>query len=332
MNNFIYNKCISWSKKTFRQELTDIPDLVDQGIQSKIERIFQRLNILDKHVNGFACESLPKTEEERTAVNIRYSDVFHHVYSKEYFSPVLYLVELVIRYFDLGGPESKIDGFLARGLRTLTSLMREHDFANKLESYLSFYDPDLTVLVDPDQDARDHTDVLLKFNNKEYRIWLFQLSKRGLPHDIERVTGRRGDLPDGIHILCPLKTEIAIEYNKLVKKKRTQEKHSTNCLARINQLSPKAIKTREKEEEKLRNYQNKIQQFSTLLQNLKTEVDKELEIVNGWYFYSINHVERVAKIINNETDDTFYNYNKVLDILLSAERFLSETRIFNKGV
>ena len=80
------------------------------------------------------------------------------------------------------------------------------------------FDSDVKTYLNSKQDSSDHTDVLLNYMKNEYRIWLYQFSARGLAHDIERLTGKRGELPIGTHIICPLRTEVAIKYGALCKR------------------------------------------------------------------------------------------------------------------
>jgi hypothetical protein len=176
--NYIRKKCLHWSQKTFDELLYELTGF-ENDIINDVADIFKRLNIHDKKVNGFASENLPKTQEEHTGVRIRYSDIFHRVYQNSKFSPVLYLTELVKSYCEQKGKNEGIEGFLARGLRTFTSLIRENDFADKLKNLLLPKDKDIEISANPDQDAKDHTDVLLKYQKNIIVFGYFNYQRGG---------------------------------------------------------------------------------------------------------------------------------------------------------
>ena len=53
---------------------------------------------------------------------------------------------------------------------------------------------------------------------------------------------------------------------------------------------------------------------------------EELDVVEGWYFYSQNHIKRIGDFILQEPSPL--SYDKVKNILLTPERFLEHIRIF----
>ena len=73
--------------------------------------------------------------------------------------------------------------------------------------------------MDPEQDTKSHVDIKLIFKSKEFNLWTYQASKNAIyPHTIERVTGQRGELENGVHILCPISTELG---NVLLNKRKS---------------------------------------------------------------------------------------------------------------
>lgn len=323
----VRDSCKNWANKTFREELESL-NVKNKKLLSTTTICFSTLGILDKCINGYACESLPKTEEGHTGIKITYSELFHKSIVAPNFSPVTYLLKIVEAFLNQSTNIDKLNGSIARGLRTLTSLLREPDFAYNIEQYLKIYDLNTVSELNSNQDRGDHTDVLLDFKNDQYRIWLFQFSPRGLPHDIERVTGKRGELPSGMHILCPLHTELALNYdsnrikaNKLAERIEADIEALTNC-------SVKAIKRHNELEKRIT--KNTILLNSTILaRNKDFEVcSNELDIVDGWFFYSDKHIKRIADLIISHT--TIEDYDYVYQILIAPERYLSEVRIFKK--
>lgn len=323
----IRDKCTEWSTKTFSTALNEL-NITDKALLNQTKLCFQALNILDKNINGYASEGLPKTEEGNLGLKFTYSEVFHNLIDDNNFTPVTYLVTIISKFLDSSATIEKINGAVARGLRTLTSLLREPDFAYQIENKLRNYGFTVSTELNSRQDGGDHTDVLLLIDKKVYRIWLFQFSARGLPHDIERVSGKRGELPDGIHLLCPLHTEVALNYDstrkKIEKLNIKIEKYQSDLVT----CSTRAIKKRKNLEEKLKNSVESITVLNLLAKDEFEVCTKELDIVEGWFFYSNDHIDRISKfIINNPTID---DYSDVVQTLTSPERYLSEIQIFEK--
>ena len=320
--------CRVWSEKTYKDGIEYL-DKQDPELFSLAERIFSKLEILNIPMDGYSCEHLPKTEEARTGIKKTYSEIFHEEIDKEDFSPATYLVNLLCECKKTTDDEAQITGALARGLRTLTSLLREPDFAFIIKEYLKVNDADVETSLNAKQDSGDHTDVLLQYKNKEYRIWLYQFSSRGLPHDIERLTGKRGELPLGNHLICPLKTELAIEYDKLRKKKLRLQARLKQYRKNLSECSAKALKKHEGIKENIEKTEAEIKKLLPELKRHKKVSDNELDIVYGWYFYSEQHIKRIIKYIDSDCKPI--QYQKMVRILSAPEKFISEIHIFEKG-
>lgn len=323
----IRDKCKEWANKTFREELESLNIKNKELLNTTIE-CFMYLGILDKKITGYACEKLPKTEEGHTGLKVTYSELFHNSIIEENFSPVTYILKIVQEFLKPNINKDKLNGATARGIRTLTSLLREPDFAYNIEQHLKPFDSDVNTELNAKQDGGDHTDILLSFMGNEYRLWLFQLSSRGLPHDIERVSGKRGELPTGTHILCPLHTEVAISYdsNKRKVDKLTEKIEKDKQL--LNICSAKAIKKRSDLEKRIEKNSLLLNNTIVAKENDYLVCSNELDIVEGWFFYSDKHLKRISDfIINKPSIDT---YQHVKQILSAPEKYLSEVRIFNK--
>lgn len=315
-----------WSTKTYRQGLEEA-NLDNKKLKEYTQKVFDSLHLLDIPMDGYSCEKLPKTEETRVAIKRTYSDVFHEEYSKDYFSPASYLINLINECYSSKTNLEVTKGTIARGLRTLTSLLREPDFAENLKQSLSEHSSKVHTSMNPKQDSSDHTDVLLQYNDAEYRIWLYQFSARGLPHDIERITGKRGELPNGTHILCPLHTEVAMEYEKLQKK---VEKLSTRLVTykkKLSECSERAVKKKEQLETQIADCSLQLDETKQLASKEYDISKQELDIVCGWFFYSPLYIDRVAKFILNINP---ISYDSVLEILLGPEKFVGKIQAFKK--
>ncbi len=322
----IRNSVSGWAQQTFEESLSQLN--ISATLRTHVYECFNSLDLLNKRVNGYACEKLPKTEEGHTGVKITYSDVFHELFEKKMFSPVAYLVRLVELFIETQNSSAKLNGFLARGIRTLTSFLREPDFADGITEYLKSHDQNVQTNLNSRQDSGDHTDVLLNFKGHIYRIWLFQYSSRGLPHDIDRITGKRGKLPDGTHVLCPLHTEFAIEYDKLLKIKKNIEKKLLKCEADLSSCSDKAISRRNKISQSIQKHEATLKDIDDRVIPFKNTCSEELDILEGWYFYSPTHVKRIADMILSSHQPVVYE--EVVKILSAPEQFLSIPKIFIK--
>ena len=204
----------TWSDMTFQCAFERSHAQFGQSVVSAVNKILsekQFFNIANRKIEGWAFENLPKTEE-RGGFQIRYSDAYHGISNEPCFDPVLYMLVLTERvrqkYPEGLKNVAKLAGFLGRSMRTFQSLLRETPFGEELKQDLETHDHVL-IHQSGNEDAVEHTDIKITFRAQTYRVWIYQLTTNGLPHDIDRVAGRRGELPKGIHILCPLKSEPA---------------------------------------------------------------------------------------------------------------------------
>ena len=91
-------------------------------------------------------------------------------------------------------------GIIARGLRSFASFFRELELAKQIEARI----PGCTIYArDVEVDILQHTDILLEYRNTFYRLWSYQVSPSGIANTSRRFTGMRGEIPSGIHIMCP---------------------------------------------------------------------------------------------------------------------------------
>ena len=165
-------------------------------------------DVLEKRVTGHLVEGLikyPTSENHRAS--FWFANVFHDLEKAGKLSPATFCME-VGRLLPNEGPSSDpafCGGFLARGLRTFASLLREPDFESSLLLALRQSDPSAISHADVDQDVYSHTDLFVTFNGKNYRVWHYQSSYRGINKLVKKLRGlHRGVLEKGLHILCPV--------------------------------------------------------------------------------------------------------------------------------
>jgi hypothetical protein len=329
------NKCIKqvirgWQNFTFQERWNLNAPKYQEKVSSAVLRILSNewFGIANLQISGFAVERLPRNGEQRT-YQVRFAGGFHDLIDDNDFCPVLYMLELTKRVYDLGQPDNDdmLAGFLARAFRSLTSFLKEPAFAEDLRECLLARGISHEISMSQEEDAVHHTDVKAVVNGKVFRFWIYQCSDNGIPHDIDRVSGRRGELPEGIHVLCPLHTSEAIELGtlesrcsryklKLVKwKEQLGAKINKNTKA-YRDLEDK-ISTKEKEVFELKSRMHNIYQ--------NTRVD----IINGFFLYPKHYVEIIAtKILSSDLSAD--EYQRIHDMMEAPRRYVSELNFFKK--
>jgi hypothetical protein len=317
----------TWSKLKYSQINFNDKNINQNNIK-KIKDCFNSLKLNDLLMDGLSTEKLEKTSESSGGLN--YSEIFHRLIKQNKINPGLFLAAYASDYIDSNKDYNKLAGFLARGLRTFASMIREQDFANIIQRNLIEDDKQLSINMNPEQDTKTHVDIRIKFKNKEFNIWTYQASKNAIyPHTIERVTSQRGELENGYHLLCPINTE---EGKKLLQKRKS----FINSNDKIKKWK-NDIETINKQTKKYGSIINKIQRRKELLNKIKKEIDQiekgcveEIEIMNGWFLYSESYIKKVSKIIKAEKIKIEFNYNELVNKLLTPERILKRITLFKK--
>lgn len=327
----------TWAGITWKMQLSTIS--AESKIIEKLTDVLEKFGLLEKYVTGQSVTKLEKTQEEQflKGLNISYTKAFALAFSEDPQKlPILFLRNLALNFdFEKATPE-RFKGLVARGLRTFPSLMRDRDFGENLRRLLEtegFSETEFSVAVDPEEDIPHHTDVLFHFREKVYRIWLYQLTSRGIPHDVERVLGKRGELPEGIHVLCPLKTDLAAEKEKLEKRLLRLKSRLTNTEERYRAFKKKGCKGALNCQQSMGQIIKDIEKTGSLLNEKSTQANAEVHTSNGWYFYSEDKIKTLIKqtIDVSSSRITPDPYSEVYSIFSAPEKYLSEVRFFSKS-
>jgi uncharacterized membrane protein YfbV (UPF0208 family) len=320
--------CPDWASKTYGEAVADT-FWKSAETRSKLLSQLSRLGIKDVRITGHSVKGLQKTHEGFGA-RISYTETFSEVMEKTGgCHPIDYLYTLVEKAISKNLNDERMTGLLARGMRTLASLMRDTDFFYTIAEKIKKEKLNLKVVRTSAEDSKSHTDVLIRGDKNLYRIWLFQNTRLGIPHDIERITGERGELPPGIHILCPLNSEVAIsceEIREKIRKNKERLKHmekelkETEMGARLTELK-KASKTV---------LSGKIDELVKEEEAVCKGVDEDVDICEGWYFYSTKKIESVLSLIKNMEagKNKPEKYSDVCEQLNSPKKYLSKTSSF----
>ena len=325
-----------WGDITFLDGLNMSQSNIDAGIYKFTKELLikDKLNLSREKMTGWSFEGLPKTEESST-FKVRFSDVFHDLVHDRNFNPSLYICGLLKGLEKLGYDLDKIEsekliGFIARGLRSFTSFIREPALANQLEYLFKAHNIPASFVQSADQDAKDHTDILINANGKTYRLWIYQLSSRGLPHDIDRVLGRRGALLSGIHVMCPLISEGVLPLSTLIVRINKRKDKLIALKAEIENTkilltksaSTKLTRLEEKESKLNIEIKNLIQKYD----DIESENKQMVDVINGFYFYPDTYA---SNLFNNIISGRgIITYNEIQRVLTEPEKLLSRNTIF----
>jgi len=326
----------SWAQNTWREQLSAIE--VEDKISERLLDVLEEFGLTEKNVTGESVTRLKRTAEDLfiRGLDISYSKAFDMAYSENPPKlPILFLRNVASKFDFAAAPQERFEGLMARGLRTFPSLLRDRDFGENLQRLFGsegLSDAELSVVVNPEEDIPQHTDVLLHLRGQDYRLWLYQFTSRGLPHDIERVLGRRGELPKGIHVLCPLKTDLVLNKEKLERRLHWL----TSRLASINLKHEKyknkdckgAVDCRQTSQQ----LDSDIKQTEKELKEVSPGADSEICTINGWYFYSEQKIRALIKQIVDVSEKKTRpdSYPDVCRILVAPEKYLGEIRFFSK--
>ena len=171
---------------------------------------------------------------------------------------------------------------------------------------------------------------MIEFNGSTYRLWTYQHSSRGLPHNIERISGKRGALPPGIHVLCPLISEAVEELGPIQKKISTQKRKIAANKEKLILISTPKTKTNQKKMlniiDSTKKCEDKIKELEADFEKIKKTASLYIEEVNGYYFFSDGCARNIyAQVIK---PSAILPYKDVVDILDAPQILLSKNTVF----
>ena len=324
----------SWETHTFLEEYQNLPLTNNTTALSKTKEILfgkNYMNLQNQVVSGWSIEGLPKSEEIGS-YKVSFSGIFHQVLNDNGFGPVLYIHNLIAEILK-DNPDAemaKIYGFVARSLRTFASLLREQSLLEQLEYLFKSDGLQATFKMSPKQDSQEKTDILIEFNGSTYRLWTYQHSSRGLPHNIERISGKRGALPPGIHVLCQLISEAVEELGPIQKKISTQKRKIAANKEKLILISTPKTKTDQKKMlniiDSTKKCEDKIKELEADFEKIKKTASLYIEEVNGYYFFSDGCARNIyAQVIK---PSAILPYKDVVDILDAPQILLSKNTVF----
>ena len=207
MDYFVIDTINTWQKKTYRMEIDDLfaehPNL--QQLYAVVVKVLELQQIDHKSMDGYSITNLPWISEQKTS--IVFSKLFQETSKRKSFSPALYIVFMVYAYVNNVNDgnweevyEKKLACEIGRGLRAFPSFLREWDLREKIKWIF----PNSPIMYGPEQDVRDHADIILRYGDSLIRIWSYQSTEKGIQYVIKRLSGDRGMIPSGLHGLFPI--------------------------------------------------------------------------------------------------------------------------------
>ncbi len=327
-------KVAKWATHTFQDEFRNLPSTENAAALAKTKEILfgkSYMNLQNQFVSGWSIEGLPKSEEIGS-YKVSFSGIFHQVLNDNNFGPVLYIYNLITEILrdNPDAEAAKIYGFVARSLRTFASLLREQSLRDQLEYLFNSAGLQATFTMSPKQDSQEKTDILIQFSGKTYRLWTYQHSSRGLPHNMERISGKRGAIPAGIHVLCPLISEAVEDLGPIQKKISTQKKKIAINEEKLRSVPNPGTKKDQKKLESIADSNKKSEEKICGLKNdferIKKIASPYIEEVNGYYFFSDECARNIyAQIIN---PSLILPYKEVVEILDAPQILLSKNTVF----
>ena len=325
----IDNQTDIWSQTKYKDIKLDLK-IVKAKYFDLVWSSFMEMGIYDKFMDGNSIESLPRNNDSENMNGPKFSNAFHELNNKNQISPGLYLAYILNQFMDDGYKKDLLTGYLSRGLRSFASFMREPDLAYKLKTELEKDDKSVVVNMDPKQDIKKHVDIVINFKEHTFNLWSYQASKRGLPNTLDRLSGNRGEVCDGINILCPLRTEDA---KNLVKKKTSIFKKRERIKGWSEERNQNPINSRLiRLNELIEKNSAKATEMIDELNDLYNLLSKEIIIKNGWFLHAPGYITSVKEImdkcLNNE--ENFMKYKDLQNIILGPENFVKNINLFTK--
>lgn len=195
-----YMRC--WAQRTYNEEIAYFHALRNNaGMRRRIIVYLDKLKITNRHMDGYSITNLPRINaaEENRGIVPKYTEIFNQWLDMNYISPLTYIYKICENIPDTLSDELA-SGIIARGLRSFPSFFRELELAKQIESRI----PGCIIYTrDTEVDVSQHTDILLEYNNSLFRLWSYQSSGKGIQNTSKRFSGIRGQIPGGMHIMCP---------------------------------------------------------------------------------------------------------------------------------
>ena len=152
---------------------------------------------------------------------------------------------------------------------------------------------------------------------------------------INRIAGKRGTLPNGIHVLVPIKTEvldkIRIKQKQLERCQNFLQKTKNERIKKLN--TPRVQKsTISKLTAKCEKYRQDIERIIGIIEDLR-ENAKKVSNINNWLLYSYDYLKSVAEKCIQHFKENFLprmDYNTLQKRFQYPQKVVSSVFFFHK--
>ena len=205
--------CEAWENKTYQDQFFELVNnhmFSILELHSIINTDFTTSNIFYKNMNGYSVMNLPfndDVEGQGVIGGISFSSIYHECFDMYDFSPALYLFKVCQILLKEKLSKEENDGWIGRSMRSFASFLRETDYSINLYNKIKEYDAFSLIESGADIDVNEHTDILLTYKRKKYRIWSYQNKDRALENLKKRLISDKSPIPYGIHLLAPIHTQ-----------------------------------------------------------------------------------------------------------------------------
>jgi hypothetical protein len=338
----LFKEIKNWAKIEFNTALDNIE--FDEKIKQELRNsvFFQSVN--NKKINGQSVEKIKGINEGNFGINM--SEVFHQCALKsEENLPILFLLELTkIINKKYGDNSDKLSGILGRSYRSFPSFIRDYDAKEKLSTYFTeIIIPDIQFVLaqDSELDSKEHADISVKCiikNEKEilFYVWLYQYTDRSIVNIQDRLIGDRGILPNGIHILVPLRTEILKNYNQLknglIRKQHFLSNWKEQLLNKKNSITKK-----QEIESKIQKYEEEVTDYRDKIKKIELEEGinlKRISEIEQWILFSKDYLDEIGKDIVKIVQKkigSIPDYEILKDAIEKPRKLLSSKYMFQKS-
>lgn len=200
-------RALSYEEGCKRVEQTGLNKDINKHIMKRLHHCLYELKRY-KYINmdGMSVEKLLKNPKAEKYEGICFAEIISQMrkMGDEDFSPAKYLAQITKLCIDNNLDDEMTIGILARGMRSFASFLREIDVEEQLERILTDQHIPHELIRNTEMDVKSHTDIMAQVYDECYRIWLFANSPEGIKNTKDRLRENRGELPTGIHILCPM--------------------------------------------------------------------------------------------------------------------------------
>lgn len=324
------DSCVeNWANEKYSRVFTENISKYNEILEIS-EKSFEEMGIHGLPMTGNSVESLPRDTKSENLNGPKFSNAFHILSNLNNLKPSTYLLEITENYLSKNLDQKLLVGYLSRALRSFASFMREPDLAWKLRRILIKDDNNAKVDMNPDLDVKAHVDIRVFYKSHIFNLWSYQSTSRGLPNTIDRLSGNRGEVCEGINVLCPFKTEDAqILLNKKSSFKKKKKK-ITNWKNELNNNPSKKRKTNLVE--LINKNQKQFDELKNEINNQYNTLSKEVIIKNGWFLHADDYVISIKNMLEKciEDSDNITDYKNLRKILLGPQEFISKVNIFKK--